>query len=211
MSYLSYQGLKRAIEDPAVPPERRLQVQPYDPSRLRSASLELHLGSTIARWRHRGQISIQLSPKRLSEISDRDFEITRNLAYGDVVVVEPGEALLMAVDCWIGVGHGLIGRVEGKSSIGRAGQIIHTAGFVDPGFVGVLVVEPINFAPFAVAYEVGTAIAQLTVATTDEATIRPYGHPSMGSRYQGQHEVTPPRMSPTMSPWDGPATIPAGD
>lgn len=202
MSYLSYEGLLRAIEDPAVPPEERLQVQPYDRNRLRSASIELHLGSTIARWRHRGQISLQLSPKRLRDIGERDFEITRNLGEGDVVIVDPGEAVLVAVDCWIALGAGLIGRVEGKSSLGRAGQLIHTAGFVDPGFVGVLVLEPINFAPFAVAYEVGAPIAQLTIATTDQPTLRPYGHPQMQSKYQGQHEVTPPRMSATGTPWD---------
>ena len=208
MSYLSYEGLVRAIEDPEVPPEQRLHVQPYDRNRLRSASIELHLGSTIARWRHRGRVTIQLTPKRLSEISDADFDITRDLGYGDVVVVEPGEALLVSVDCWVGLGSGLIGRVEGKSSIGRAGQLIHTAGFVDPGFVGVLVLEPINFAPFHVAYEVGAPIAQLTIATTDQPTARPYGHPEMQSKYQGQHEVTPPRRSPLGTPWDPRLTIP---
>lgn len=202
MSYLSYDGLIRAIEDTAVPPHERLQIQPYDRARVRSASIELHLGSTVARWRHRGQISIQLTPKRLSDITERDFEIRRNLAQGDVVILEPGEAMLMAVDCWVALGAGLIGRVEGKSSIGRAAQIIHTAGFVDPGFVGVLVLEPINFAPFSVAYEVGTPIAQLTIAALDRPTSRPYGHPEMQSRYQGQSEVTPPRPSPLGTPWD---------
>jgi dCTP deaminase len=201
MTYLSYDGLRRAIEDPGLAPSERLQVEPYDPHRLRSASLELHLGSTVARWRQRGQMLVSLAPRALTDISERDFEITRGLGPGDRFVVSPGEAVLVSVDCWIGLGAGLIARVEGKSTIGRSGQIIHTAGFVEPGFVGVLTLEPVNLSPVPVVYEVGMPIAQLTVARLDQPTSRPYGHPELGSRYQGQHEVTPPRPHPSGALW----------
>jgi dCTP deaminase len=208
VGYLGYDDLKRAIEDRTIEPHERLQVEPYDPNRLRSASLELHLGRTVARWRQRGHVTVSVYPKKLSDISEADFEITRNLEYGDTVLVQPGEALLVAVDCWVGLGAGLIGRVEGKSSIGRAGQLIHTAGFIDPGFVGVLVLEPVNLAPTPVIYTVGDPIAQLTIATLEHPTSRPYGHPEMQSRYQGQSEVTPPRPTFYGSAWDPRLKIP---
>src|SRR5262245_388024 len=116
--FLSYDGLRAAIEDRTIEEQHRLWVDPYDPSRLRSASLELHLGGTIARWRHRshgGAVSTQVVPKRLAEINEHDFEITRGLGPGDTVSVAPGEALLVAVDGWVGLGRGLLGRVEGKA------------------------------------------------------------------------------------------------
>ena len=193
MTYLGYEGLLAACEDSSLPPEQRLRVEPYDRGRLRSASLELHLGGTLARWRQRAHRVVSLQPRSLLDISEQDFDIQRGLGPGDRWVLEPGEACLVAVDCWIGLGAALIGRVEGKSTVGRAAQVIHTAGFVDPGFVGVLTLEPINLSPVAVVFEVGMPIAQLTVARLETATARPYGHPTLGSRYQGQHEVTPPR------------------
>jgi len=202
--FLSFDGLKRAIEAADTDPAYRLQVEPYDPSRLRSASIELHVGNTVARWRNRshgGSVITQVSPVALDLIDERHFDIQRGLGPGDLVTVAPGESLLMAVDCWIALGPGLLGRVEGKSSVGRAGQLIHTAGFVAPGFVGILTLEPINFAPFPVVYRVGQPVAQLAISRLDQPTSRPYGHPEMLSRYQGQHEVTPPKSVSTGSPW----------
>src|SRR5262245_14099515 len=201
MTFLSYDGLRAAIEDGALDPSWRLQVEPYDPSRLRSASLELHIGSTMARWRQRGHQVVSLGPRALLDISERDFDITRGMGPGDRFIVEPGEAVLVAVDQWVALGAGLIGRVEGKSTIARAGQSVHGAGFVDPGFVGVLVLEPVNHAPVPVAYEVGAPIAQLAVARLDRPSSRPYGHAEMMSRYQGQGEVTPPRPFPSGQIW----------
>jgi len=204
--YLSYDGIIQAVQDQSLPPARRLQVEPFDPSRVRSASLELHIGATMARWKHSPTYVATMAPKALADIDEHDYEITRGLAHGDRFVLKPGEAILVAVDCWLALGHQLVARVDGKSSIGRASQIIHTAGFVEPGFVGILTLEPVNLSPISIVYEVGQPIAQLTVAVLDQPTSRPYGHPEMRSRYQGQHEVTPPRRSADAPAWgSGPA------
>lgn len=211
MCYLSYEGLLRAITDPTIDPTERLQVEPFDVRRLKSCSLELHVGNTYARWRHSEHYATQLGPKALKEISSEDYEIVKGLGPGDRIVVKPGESWLLAVDCWVALGHKLMARVEGKSSVGRAAQQIHTAGLVEPGFVGILTLEPINFAPFPIIFEVGQPIAQLTVSTLDQATRRPYGHPEMGSRYQGQSEVTPPRPFAMMNAWAAPPTMPTID
>lgn len=208
MCYLSYEGLLRAITDPSINPTQRMQVEPFHPERLRSCSLELHVGSTYARWKHGPNYAQHLAPKALKDISTEDYEITRGLGPGDRITVQPGESWLLAVDCWVALGAGLLARVEGKSSVGRAGQQIHTAGLVEPGFVGVLTLEPINWAPFPIIFEVGQPVAQLTVATLDAPTNRPYGHPTLGSRYQGQHEVTPPRPFAIGNTWGQSPTIP---
>ena len=201
MTFLSYDGLLAAITDEALPPELRMRVEPWDPQRLKSASIELHIGATIARWRHGPHMVASVGPRALADISERDFDITRGLAYGDRFALAPGEAMLLAVDCWVALGAQLLGKVEGKSSVGRAAQLLNAAGVVEPGFVGVLTLEPMNLSPLPIVYEVGQPVAQLLVSVLDRPTSRPYGHPEMLSRYQGQHEVTPPRPQPTGVPW----------
>jgi dCTP deaminase len=208
VSYLSYEGLLQAITDTNLDPALRMQVEPFHPERLRSCSLELHVGSSYARWRHSATYAQHLGPRALRDINDQDYEVITGLGPGDRIVISPGESWLLAVDCWVALGAGLLAQVHGKSSVARAGQQIHTAGLVEPGFVGVLTLEPVNFAPFPVIYEVGQAVAQMTVSLLDQPTKRPYGHPQMGSRYQGQSQVTPPRRFAPGDAWSSPPRIP---
>jgi len=209
VSTLGYEDLLAAIEDDSLDPAYRLRVEPYDRSRVKTASLDLHIGASYARFRHGPHLVQQMAPKALAAISDQEYEVTRGQAYGDGFVLQTGEAVLVAVDHWIGLGAGLGGEVMGKSSIGRAGQVPHLAGLVEPGFVGVLTLECVNLAPFSVVYEVGMPIAQLVIRRMLHPTARPYGHPEMQSRYQGQHEVTPPRRY-AAQPTYGPAVMPGG-
>ena len=209
LSTLGYEDLVQAIEDEAQEAAYRIRLEPYDRSRVKTASLDLHIGASYARFSHGGNYAQTMAPKALAQISDQDFQVTRGLAYGDSFAVRPGEMVLVAVDQWIGLGAGLVGEVQGKSSVGRAGQIPHLAGLVEPGFLGVLTLECANLAPFAVVYEVGQPIAQLVVRRMLRPTARPYGHPEMQSRYQGQHEVTPPRRYPGL-PTYGTVTMPGG-
>jgi len=209
MSTLGYEDLLAAIEDENLEAAYRVRLEPYDRGRVKTASLDLHVGASYARFKHGPNYAQALVPKALSQITDQDYEITRGQAYGDTFVVRPGEAVLVAVDQWLGLGAGLIGEVQGKSTVGRAGQIPHLAGLVEPGFVGILTLELVNLAPFVVVYEVGQPIAQIVIRRLLRPTIRPYGHAEMQSRYQGQHEVTPPRRYPG-PPTYGPAQMPGG-
>lgn len=82
----------------------------------------------------------------------------------------------------------LAARVEGKSSIGRRGIAIHvTAGFVDPGFEGQLTLELKNMSTTK-QFQLwpGMLIAQISFHELSDAARRPYGHPDLGSHYQGQ-------------------------
>jgi dCTP deaminase len=199
VSLLSYEDLYASITHASAVPEHfRLTVDPFDTSILQPASFELAVGNSFARFKHGGvgggMIS-QIGPKRLSEMDEDDFVVTKGLAPGSEIVLAPGEMIILATDRYLKVPTGLGLFVQGKSSIGRKAQMIHTAGYVDPGFEGVLMLEPINFAPFPVIYTVGEPICQITAFTLLHATARPYGSIELGSRYQGQRDAQPPRRS----------------
>ena len=88
----------------------------------------------------------------------------------------------------------VVARIEGKSSLGRLGLIVHaTAGFVDPGFSGSLTLEITNFNSVPIVLRPGLPIAQLSFMTLDRPAERPYGHPDLGSHYHGQTEATESR------------------
>ncbi len=81
-----------------------------------------------------------------------------------------------------------------NSSLGRLGLIVHaTAGFVDPGFQGTLTLEITNLTRVPIILWPGKPIAQLSFMTLDRPAERPYGHPDLGSHYQGQVEATESR------------------
>ncbi len=81
-----------------------------------------------------------------------------------------------------------------NSSLGRLGLIVHaTAGFVDPGFKGTLTLEITNLTRIPIKLYAERPIAQLSFMTLDRAAERPYGHPDLGSHYQGQVDATESR------------------
>jgi deoxycytidine triphosphate deaminase len=81
-----------------------------------------------------------------------------------------------------------------NSSLGRLGLIVHaTAGFVDPGFKGTLTLEITNLTRVPIILWPGKPIAQLSFMALDQAAERPYGHPDLGSHYNGQVDATESR------------------
>jgi dCTP deaminase len=81
--------------------------------------------------------------------------------------------------------------LEGKSSLGRLGLLIHsTAGYVDPGWKGNLTLELSNVANLPIALYFGMKIGQISFFRMSSAVDRPYGSPELGSKYQGQSEPT---------------------
>jgi dCTP deaminase len=88
----------------------------------------------------------------------------------------------------------IVARIEGKSSLGRLGLIVHaTAGFCDPGFQGTLTLELNNLTRVPIKLYPGLPIAQLSFMALDQPAKRPYGSPELGSHYQGQEAATESR------------------
>jgi len=89
----------------------------------------------------------------------------------------------------------LVARVDGKSSLGRLGLLVHaTAGYVDPGWTGKLTLELSNQSQMPIALYYGMKIAQISFLRMSTAVERPYGSPGLGSKYQGQTGPTPSRV-----------------
>ena len=88
----------------------------------------------------------------------------------------------------------VVGRLEGKSSLGRLGLLIHsTAGYVDPGWDGRLTLELSNVANLPIVLTPGMKIGQLFLFRLSSPAEHPYGSEKYGPRYQGQRGPTPSR------------------
>lgn len=87
----------------------------------------------------------------------------------------------------------IVARMEGKSSLARRGLIVHTAGFVDPGFTGQLTLEITNLGGQPFKLEKDMKIAQIAFQYLDRPAERPYGHPELDSHYQNQRGITKAR------------------
>ena len=106
-------------------------------------------------------------------------------------ILHPGEFVLGQTLEWVELPDDLVARLEGKSSLGRLGLLIHsTAGYVDPGWKGNLTLELSNVANLPIALYYGMRIGQISFFKMSSPVERPYGSPELGSRYQGQKEPT---------------------
>ena len=113
---------------------------------------------------------------------------------GESFVIHPGEFCLGRTLEWVELPDDIVARIEGKSSLGRLGLIVHaTAGFCDPGWKGTLTLELNNLTRVPIILHPGLEIAQLSFMTLDQPALRPYGSPDLGSHYQGQRAATASR------------------
>ena len=81
----------------------------------------------------------------------------------------------------------LVARLDGKSSLGRLGLLIHsTAGFIDPGWDGHVTLELSNVANLPITIYYGMKIGQVSFVQMTEPAENPYGSAALGSKYQGQ-------------------------
>lgn len=182
MAALSDGTLRRLIA------EGRIKIDPFDDAMVQPASVDLKLGPSFRVFHNFRVESIDIAdmPTGLTEL----VEITDDEPF----IVHPGEFVLGRTAEYIEMPDDLVSRVEGKSSLGRLGLIVHaTAGFVDPGFKGTLTLEITNLTRVPIKLWAGRPIAQLSFMTLDRPAERPYGHPELGSHYQGQVESTESR------------------
>lgn len=166
----------------------RIRIDPWDPANVQPASVDLRLGDSFRVFHnHRTSvIDLRSPPANLTE------EIV--VPEGEPFVIHPGEFCLGRTLEWVEVPDDIVARIEGKSSIGRLGLIVHaTAGFCDPGFKGTLTLELNNLTRVPILLHPNLPIAQLSFMTLDRAAVRPYGSPGLGSHYQGQRAATESR------------------
>jgi len=140
------------------------------------------LGNTFKMYEH-SKFPI-LDPKDPKTFSQNMRTIT--VKDEEPFIVQPGEFVLGVTMEKIKVPDDLVVRVEGRSSIGRLGIIIHsTAGFVDPGFEGTITLEISNLNRLPVALYPGMRVCQLAFEKMTSPAEQPY-YKKSHSKYQGQ-------------------------
>lgn len=168
--------------------EGRIKVDPFDDVMVQPASVDLKLGPSFRVFHNFRVPAIDLAepPTNLTELVE--------VGEGESFVIHPGEFVLGRTLEWVELPDDLVARIEGKSSLGRLGLIVHaTAGFVDPGWKGTLTLEITNLTRVPIVLWPGKPIAQLSFMTLDRPAERPYGHPELGSHYHGQVDATESR------------------
>ena len=190
-SVLSDGTIRRLVD------EERIKIRPWDPAMVQPASVDLKLGTSFRVFHNHRLPAIDLAQPPSGLTEHVQIEDSANF------VIHPGEFVLGTTVEWVELPDDIVARIEGKSSLGRLGLIVHaTAGFVDPGFSGTLTLEITNLTRVPIVLWPGKPIAQLSFMTLDQAAERPYGHPDLGSHYHGQVEATESRYE------GGPGTKP---
>ena len=114
---------------------------------------------------------------------------------GEPFILHPGEFVLGSTLERVALPDDLVARLEGKSSLGRLGLLIHsTAGYVDPGWDGYLTLELSNVANLPITIYPSMKIGQISFFRLSTPADVPYGSSSMKSKYQGQRGPTASRF-----------------
>lgn len=173
-----------------------LEIDPWKPDNLQPASYDLTLACDFAVLRQE-----IWKPIRLDESNDSRFQ---RLLHEEFTLM-PGQFALARTEERVKLNHWLAARVEGRSSMGRLGQMVHaTAGFIDPGFNGTITLELYNLGIAPIILKAGRRIAQLSIFRLDSPAETVYE----SEKYQGQVGVRFSRIHLDREVVDGQATVP---
>ncbi|MBI2609876.1 dCTP deaminase [Candidatus Giovannonibacteria bacterium] len=150
--------------------KRELIFKPsLSPKQIGPASIDLKLGPEFKVF-HTSRVSL-LDPK---QGLPKDFMDTHILKGDEPFILHPSDFVLASTVEYIAVPNGYIVRAEGKSTLARMGILVHTAGFVDPGFEGNITLEISNQSDLAVALYAGMYICQIAVEKMSSPADVPY-------------------------------------
>ena len=168
--------------------EGRIIIEPFDDRFVQPSSIDVRISSLFRVFRN--------YTARVIDVKHDMTTLTEPIEIPDdgVFMLHPGEFVLGSTLERIGVPDDLVGRIEGKSSLGRLGLIIHsTAGFIDAGFDGHITLELTNIATLPITLYPGMKIGQVSFMQMTTPADKPYGSGARGSKYQGQRGPTASR------------------
>ncbi|MDX6449790.1 MAG: dCTP deaminase [Gaiellaceae bacterium] len=168
--------------------EGRIGIDPYDESLIQPSSVDVRV-DRFFRVFHNNRypyIDVREEQEDLTELVEVEDD--------SPFVLHPGEFVLGSTLERVTLPDDLVARLEGKSSLGRLGLLIHsTAGFIDPGWDGHVTLELANVANLPITVYPEMKIGQLSFVQLTEPAEHPYGSDGLGSKYQGQRGPTPSR------------------
>ena len=177
---LSDREIRTAIAD------RTLIIEPFDASMIQPSSIDLHVDSQFRVFDNTRYPFIDVRKPM------EDLTSLREVGPDEPFILHPGEFVLGSTLEKVTLGDSIVARLEGKSSLGRLGLLIHsTAGFIDPGWDGHVTLELSNVANLPVTIYPEMKIGQISFVQLTEPAATPYGTGDIGSKYQGQRGPTP--------------------
>jgi len=166
----------------------RIVIDPLDDRDIQPSSVDLRVDRYFRVFRN--DTTPYIDPKQSQEDLTMLVEVEDEKAF----ILHPGEFVLGSTLEVVTLPDDLVARLEGKSSLGRLGLLIHsTAGFVDAGWSGHLTLELSNVANLPIAIYPGMKIGQISFIRMTSPAERPYGSKETRSKYQGQRGPTPSR------------------
>ena len=158
----------------------RLVIDPWDESLLQPASVDVRVAAEFRVFHNNRRAYIDVK-----DPNDDLTEVVR-IPEGQAFVLHPGEFVLGSTQERVVLPDDLVARLEGKSSLGRLGLLIHsTAGYVDPGFSGTITLELSNVARLPITIYPGMPIGQISFFRMTTPVASPYR-----GKYQGQSGPT---------------------
>ena len=179
---LSDRTIRRLLE------EGRILIEPYDASLLQPSSVDVRVDRRFRVFRNSRYpfINVKEPQEELTELVEVEDETP--------FILHPGEFVLGSTLERVRLPDDLVARLEGKSSLGRLGLLIHsTAGFIDPGWDGHVTLELSNVANLPITIYPGMKIGQISFMQMTEPAATPYGSEAIGSKYKGQRGPTASR------------------
>jgi len=159
----------------------RIEIEPLGDNAIQPSSIDLRLAAQFRIFRNHtmGHIDVK------QDLSDLTEMVT--MPDDEPFILHPGEFVLGSTLERVKVPVDLVARIEGKSSLGRLGLLIHsTAGFVDAGWNGQLTLELSNVASLPITLYPGMKIGQISFMQMTTPADQPYGSGEVRSKYQDQ-------------------------
>jgi dCTP deaminase len=179
---LSDRSIRQEVED------GRIVIDPYEERLVQPSSVDVRVDRRFRVFRN--SLYPYIDVRQPMDDLTAPVEVEGDTPF----ILHPGEFVLGQTLERVTLPDDLVARLEGKSSLGRLGLLIHsTAGFIDPGFGGNITLELSNVANLPITLYPGMKIGQISFLRMTTAADRPYGSKEVGSKYQGQRGPTPSR------------------
>ena len=175
---LSDKDIKKALKD------GRIKITPKinEKTQLGSCSVDLRLGNTFRVFNYSRYPFIDPFNKKYLQKISKEIKIENHNPF----ILQPGDFVLATTIETLEISNDLLARLEGRSSLGRLGIVVHsTASIFDPGWRGKIVMELGNMGRMPVALHPGMRICALTFEELTSPVEVPY-YKKKSAKYVGQ-------------------------
>ena len=167
-------------------------IDPFDDALVQPSSVDVRVAHEFRVFHNNRQpyIDVRMPSDDLTDLVE--------IGEDEPFILHPGEFVLGSTLERVAIPDDLVARLEGKSSLGRLGLLIHsTAGYIDPGWDGHITLELSNVARLPITIYAGMRIGQLSFQQLTTPVDQPYQ-----GKYQGQRGPTASRIFKDFAPQD---------